>query len=88
MYYKVLTNRFENVIFVFQAVYEVLFQTKITIYGNPPSHEASTLTIMNHRTRFDWLYLFSYQVRHGSTRRYSISLKNMLKFLPGIGIDL
>ena len=41
--------------------------------------------IMNHRTRFDWLYLFSYQVRHASVRRYTISLKNGLKFLPGIG---
>lgn len=73
------------VLHLLQAVYEVLFQTKIKIYGEVPSHEVSTLMIMNHRTRFDWLYLFSYQVRFGSVRRYTISLKNMLKFLPGIG---
>ena len=41
--------------------------------------------MMNHRTRFDWLYLFSYQVRHASVRRYIISLKNVLKFIPGLG---
>lgn len=67
------------------SVYEVLFQTKVSIYGKVPSNEAANLMIMNHRTRFDWLYLFSYQVRHASLRRYTISLKNMLKFLPGIG---
>ncbi|XP_045182485.1 lysocardiolipin acyltransferase 1-like [Mercenaria mercenaria] len=67
------------------SIYEVIFQTKVRIYGNVPSNEAANLMIMNHRTRFDWLYLFSYQVRHASLRRYAISLKNGLKFLPGIG---
>lgn len=76
-----------NVSHALQAVYEVLFQTRVKIFGDVPKHEASTLTIMNHRTRFDWLYLFSYQVRHGSVRRYTISLKNMIKFLPGIGSE-
>jgi lysocardiolipin and lysophospholipid acyltransferase len=72
-------------LFHFQSIYEVIFQTKVSIYGRVPSNEASNLMIMNHRTRFDWLYLFSYQVRHASTRRYTISLKNGLKYLPGIG---
>ncbi|KAL4238498.1 Lysocardiolipin acyltransferase 1 [Mactra antiquata] len=67
------------------SIYEVIFQTKVSIYGDVPPNEAATLMIMNHRTRFDWLFLFSYQVRHASVRRYTISLKNMLKFIPGIG---
>ncbi|KAH3854327.1 hypothetical protein DPMN_096864 [Dreissena polymorpha] len=66
-------------------MYEVLFGTKVRIYGRIASNEDATLMIMNHRTRFDWLYLFSFQVRHASIRRYTISLKNMLKMLPGIG---
>ncbi|XP_053401840.1 lysocardiolipin acyltransferase 1-like isoform X2 [Mercenaria mercenaria] len=67
------------------SLLEVIFQTKFRIYGKVPSNEAANLMIMNHRTRLDWLYLFSYQVRHASVRRYIISMKNILKFLPGIG---
>ncbi|WAR19254.1 LCLT1-like protein [Mya arenaria] len=67
------------------AVYEVLFQTKVKVYGDVPSDKDATLMIMNHRTRLDWLYLFSFQVRHASLKHYTISLKNVLKSLPGIG---
>lgn len=67
------------------AMYEVLFQTKVKVFGCLPNHRDCTLMIMNHRTRFDWLYLFSYQVRFGSVNRYTITLKNILKFAPGVG---
>ncbi|KAK3597421.1 hypothetical protein CHS0354_040159 [Potamilus streckersoni] len=67
------------------AVYELVFQTKVVITGEPGCPEDSYLIIMNHRTRFDWLYVFSYQIRYGSVWRYTISLKNALKSIPGVG---
>ena len=67
-------------------MYEVLFRTKVKFFGDLPNPADCNLMIMNHRTRFDWLYLFSYQVRFGSISRYTISLKNVLKFAPGVGM--
>ena len=76
---------FWSVLQLFQAMYEVLFQIKVKVIGCLPNHRDCTLMIMNHRTRFDWLYLFSYQIRFGSVNRYTITLKNILKFAPGVG---
>ena len=71
--------------YLFQAIYECIFATKVKCFGDLPDYNDCNLIIMNHRTRFDWLYLFSYQVRFGSIKRYSITLKNILKLAPGVG---
>ncbi|KAL5008608.1 hypothetical protein ScPMuIL_014189 [Solemya velum] len=69
------------------ALYENLYHVKVVITGHPiPSHQdGSALIVMNHRTRMDWMFLFSYQVRYGSLSRYIISLKEILKQVPGGG---
>ncbi|XP_069118487.1 lysocardiolipin acyltransferase 1-like [Argopecten irradians] len=67
------------------AVVEKVCGVKIVITGKPmPEHE-SGLLLMNHRTRFDWLFMMSYQLRCGSLRHFKISLKKSLKNVPGPG---
>ena len=57
----------------------------MTLTGDPVPPEDATLIIMNHRTRFDWLFVFSYIIRCGPLRRFKISLKEVLKNVPGPG---
>lgn len=58
---------------------------KVVITGEPVGCDDSTIILMNHRTRFDWLYIFSYILRHGPLRRFKISMKDILKNVPGPG---
>ncbi|KAK3092745.1 hypothetical protein FSP39_006806 [Pinctada imbricata] len=67
------------------ALYETLCGVRVTLTGDPVSPEDATLIIMNHRTRFDWLFIFSYIIRCGPLRRFKISLKEVLKNVPGPG---
>lgn len=68
-----------------QAMYELMLGVKIKVQGRPSKPTDSVLILMNHRTRLDWLFLMSYQLRCGSLRHYKISLKDQLKFVPGPG---
>ena len=43
------------------------------------------LIILNHRTRFDWLFFWSYIIRMGTPPKHKIVLKDALKKIPGIG---
>lgn len=69
------------------AVYELLYGVKIVVMGDTHKLEkhCSSLIVMNHRTRLDWLFYFSVQARYGSLRRFKISLKDQLKHVPGAG---
>ena len=58
---------------------------KIVIHGNPAPPTHSVLILCNHRTRLDWLFLISYQLRCGTLSNYRISLKRALKNIPGPG---
>ncbi|XP_050406744.1 lysocardiolipin acyltransferase 1 [Patella vulgata] len=68
------------------ALYEVMIGIKIKVVGEKllDTHQ-NLLLIMNHRTRLDWLFLMSYQIRHASLQQYVISLKALLKKIPGPG---
>ena len=44
-----------------------------------------TLIIMNHRCRFDWLYLWSFLVRLGSLAKERIVLKSSISSIPFFG---
>ena len=41
--------------------------------------------ILNHRTRFDWLFLSSLLLRIGSLQKEKIILKDSLKYIPLFG---
>ncbi|KAL8590857.1 hypothetical protein ACOMHN_063169 [Nucella lapillus] len=72
--------------FVFAAtMYEVILGIKVVIHGQPAPPNQSLLILCNHRTRLDWLFLVSYQLRCGILKQYRISLKKPLKFIPGPG---
>jgi lysocardiolipin and lysophospholipid acyltransferase len=71
---------------VFQALYELWLGVKVIIHGQPAPIEDSVLILCNHRTRLDWLFLMSYQLRCGALSHYRISLKAALKSIPGPGL--
>lgn len=67
---------------------ELLYGIKIVVHGDIKTCLSSTrptIITMNHRTRFDWLYLWSLLLRVGSLRRQRITLKWPLKFVPFFG---
>ncbi|XP_052057487.1 lysocardiolipin acyltransferase 1-like [Mytilus californianus] len=66
-------------------LYEKICGVKAVITGDVVYDDECELIIMNHRTRFDWLFVFSYQIRCGSLRHFKISLKEILKNVPGPG---
>ena len=43
------------------------------------------LIIMNHRTRFDWLFLWCYLLRRGKLLNEKIILKEAIKKIPIFG---
>lgn len=69
------------------ATYELIYGVKIVIQGDVSkiNKHCSSLIIMNHRTRLDWLFYFSIQARYSSLRRFIISLKDELRHAPGAG---
>lgn len=69
------------------ATYELVYSVKIVITGDVSNMDkyCSSLIIMNHRTRLDWLFYFSVQARYCSLRRFIISLKDGLRYAPGAG---
>lgn len=69
------------------ATYELVFGVKIVIQGDVTKIKkyCTSLIVMNHRTRLDWLFYFAVQARYSSLRRFKISLKDELKHAPGAG---
>ncbi|ESO92039.1 hypothetical protein LOTGIDRAFT_217193 [Lottia gigantea] len=68
------------------AMYEVCIGIKVIIQGEDNPHCSNgNLIILNHRTRLDWLFLMSYQIRYASLQQFVISLKAPLKYIPGPG---
>ncbi|KAK7103701.1 lysocardiolipin acyltransferase 1-like [Littorina saxatilis] len=67
------------------AVYELFLGVKIVVHGQPAPPKHSVLILCNHRTRLDWLFLMSYELRCGTLSQYRISLKAQLKSIPGPG---
>ena len=67
---------------------ELILRTKIVITGSIDtilSTEVPTVIILNHRTRFDWLYLYAFLARLGSLENHRIILKSSLKRVPVCG---
>lgn len=53
--------------------------------GDAIERHEKTVVLMNHRTRLDWLYFFSYVFHAKILNRHKIALKSALKWLPGVG---
>lgn len=68
----------------FQA--ELVFGVRVKICGDQKHLDGPCLIIMNHRTRFDWLFLWSYMIRMGNLRHHKIILKQSLKKIPLFGM--
>lgn len=69
------------------AMFEIVYGVKVKIIGDVSKIDpnVSSLIVLNHRTRLDWLFYASVQCRYGSLRRFKISLKDMLRHAPGAG---
>ena len=64
---------------------ELVYGVKVTIAGDLSQLQSPCLIILNHRTRFDWLFLWCYLLRKGNLCWGKIILKKQLKHVPGFG---
>lgn len=64
---------------------EVIFGVQVKISGNVKKLEGPCLLIMNHRTRFDWMFVWCYLMRVGDLQKLKIVLKESLKNIPVVG---
>ena len=64
---------------------ELVYGVKVTIAGDLSHLQSPCLIIVNHRTRFDWLFLWCYLLRKGNLSRMKIILSKKQKHLPLFG---
>uniref|UniRef100_A0A1I7XIK6 E3 ubiquitin-protein ligase hrd-1 n=1 Tax=Heterorhabditis bacteriophora TaxID=37862 RepID=A0A1I7XIK6_HETBA len=66
---------------------EFVFGMRVRVSGDEIEVDQPGLIIMNHRTRLDWMYIWSalYQINPWLITTNKISLKAQLKGLPGAG---
>ena len=76
---------FINYIILSSCTTEVVFGVKVKICGDLKRLEGPCLIILNHRTRFDWLFLWSFILRMGNLTKHKIILKKSLKKIPPFG---
>lgn len=67
------------------SMYELLFGTKVRVCGDKMKRSESSLVIANHRTRLDWMFLWSVTGRAKWSALLRIILRGDLKHLPGFG---
>ncbi|GAB1607494.1 lysocardiolipin acyltransferase 1-like [Argonauta hians] len=67
------------------ALYEIVLGVKVSVAGFPGKRTEQSLIVMNHRTRLDWLFAYSFMLRCGSLQHLKIVLKSGLKKIPGAG---
>ncbi|XP_032353186.1 lysocardiolipin acyltransferase 1 isoform X4 [Camelus ferus] len=67
------------------ALLETMFGVKVIITGDAFVPGERSVIIMNHRTRMDWMFLWSCLMRYSYLRLEKICLKASLKSVPGFG---
>ncbi|MBN3304863.1 lysocardiolipin acyltransferase 1 [Amia ocellicauda] len=67
------------------ALLELVFGVKVVITGDGFVPGERSVIIMNHRTRLDWMFLWSCLLRYSYLRLEKICLKAGLKAIPGFG---
>jgi lysocardiolipin and lysophospholipid acyltransferase len=71
----------------FKGLMEYLFGIKLFVTGDVIDYAQPALIIMNHRTRLDWLFFWNalFRIDPWLMTSEKISLKGILKYLPGAG---
>lgn len=64
---------------------ELVFGVHVKICGDGKKVQGPCLLIMNHRTRFDWMFLWCYLLRMGDLYKLKIVLKESIKKIPVLG---
>lgn len=67
------------------ALLELVLGVKVVITGDGFIPGERSVIIMNHRTRLDWMFLWSCLLRYSYLRQEKICLKAALKSVPGFG---
>ncbi|XP_078391392.1 lysocardiolipin acyltransferase 1 [Cetorhinus maximus] len=67
------------------ALLEMVLGVRVVITGDGFVPGERSVIIMNHRTRLDWMYLWSCLLRCSYLRMEKICLKSSLKSIPGFG---
>ncbi|XP_032071417.1 lysocardiolipin acyltransferase 1 isoform X5 [Thamnophis elegans] len=85
-WYRWLTDRVVATWFTLPvALLEIVFGSKVVITGDGFIPGERSVIIMNHRTRMDWMFLWSCLLRYSYLRLEKICLKSSLKVIPGFG---
>ncbi|KJH52368.1 Acyltransferase [Dictyocaulus viviparus] len=77
------SRAFEN-----KSMMTYIFGAKVHVRGDRIDHSKPAIIIMNHRTRLDWLYFWNalYTMDPWLCTSEKITLKGILKYLPGAGV--
>ncbi|KAJ1360099.1 hypothetical protein KIN20_018988 [Parelaphostrongylus tenuis] len=69
---------------------ELIFGMRVRVSGDEIEYDKPALIIMNHRTRLDWMYMWSalYQMNPWLITSNKITLKAQLQSLPGAGFGM
>jgi len=67
------------------AIIEKIYGIEMVFTGEGVNRHEKTVMLLNHRTRLDWFYFFSYVFHSSILNRNKIALKAALKWVPGIG---
>ncbi|ELU17930.1 hypothetical protein CAPTEDRAFT_172905 [Capitella teleta] len=67
------------------ALLECFLGMRVVISGDEIRSNEASLLLMNHRTRLDWMYLWSVLLRQSGVKMEKIILKTPLKLIPGAG---
>lgn len=82
---EVLGILFEVYLILYNCFTEKIFGVKVVITGDTIRRHEKTLVIMNHRTRLDWMFFFCCVFHCRVLNRHKITLKSVLKWIPGAG---
>ncbi|CAJ0578551.1 unnamed protein product, partial [Mesorhabditis spiculigera] len=86
--YRLLADRMIGLWLILPGgLLKFLFGIKVSVVGDFIEHAEPAVIIMNHRTRLDWLFFWTalYQQDPWLLTSEKISMKSILKYVPGAG---
>lgn len=85
-YHRRLVDRVIGLWFLFAiSIMELILKLKFRVTGDPIVRGENCLYFMNHRTRFDWMWIWPLLYHYARLRKLKIVLKSPLKWVPGFG---
>jgi len=67
------------------SLMELVLNMKIKVTGDEIVRGENCVYILNHRTRFDWMWIWPLLYHYARLRKLKIVLKSPLKWVPGFG---